>query len=476
MANLVAPKVQKQAVSVTRKMSASLPGLREIAAQRGLKVHHLGAGYPHPEVTDPRGFLRHQEAYFEFLREREGLNDPDVLPEYLREAYSYTDTLGPVSARQTFANVYGKDWGFQLDAEKLIPTVGASGGINLICSMFEHPGQQVAYITDAPTYAGFTARVALCQHATIFSVDMDGEGPLPDTMRAQIRAAREQGYFVPFYYTVPDGHNPGGFSFSQARREAILEVAREEGILIVEDAPYLYINFADPAQRAKPFLSMAPDQTVHLFTGSKIGFPGPRVGFLYSEAELEITDGQKVSLSELALVESSSELLFHSPGALRGFEALLHERHEAEGFVERQSIWPLAEEKLVVYRENREILLEVFARELGTYTEYFSWTIPEGGFFTVFTFLNSGAGKPVQTNDAMIENMVMEHGLVVIPMYDFYPKDARQRDPGAGMNQLRLSFCFSESAGQQRRDDMREAVEAFCVAAKALVGLVGVSE
>jgi hypothetical protein len=44
------------------------------------------------------------------------------------------------------------------------------------------------------------------------------------------------------------------------------------------------------------------------------------------------------------------------------------------------------------------------------------------------------------------------------------------------MNQLRLSFCFSESAGQQRRDDMREAVEAFCVAAKALVGLVGVSE
>ena len=52
MANLVAPKVQQQAVSVTRKMSASLPGLREIAAQRGLKVHHLGAGYPHPEVTD----------------------------------------------------------------------------------------------------------------------------------------------------------------------------------------------------------------------------------------------------------------------------------------------------------------------------------------------------------------------------------------------------------------------------------------
>ena len=272
------------------------------------------------------------------------------------------------------------------------------------------------------------------------------------------------------------GHkDKGGLKLDS--REAILQVAREEGILILEDAPYLYINFAAPADRAKPFFSMAPEQTVHLFTGSKIGFPGPRVGFLYSEAELEISEGKKVALSELALVESSSELLFHSPGALRGFEALLHEKPEsqaqdgAEAFVERQSIWPLAEEKLVVYRENRQILLDVFECELDMHKAHFSWTIPEGGFFTVFTFLNTGAAEPVRTDDAMIEKMVMDHGLVVIPMYDFYPKDARERDPGAGMNQLRLSFCFSESAGQQRRDDMREAVEAFCDAAKSLVGI-----
>ena len=67
-------------------MAASLPGLREIANERGLKVHHLGAGYPHPEVTDPRGFLQHQESYFAHLREQEGVNDPEVLPEYLRES------------------------------------------------------------------------------------------------------------------------------------------------------------------------------------------------------------------------------------------------------------------------------------------------------------------------------------------------------------------------------------------------------
>ena len=306
MANLVAPAVRKQGVSVTRKMAASLPSLRAIAQSKGLKVHHLGAGYPHPEVTDPRGFLKHQEGYFSFLREREGLNDPETLPEFLRESYSYTDTLGPLSSRQTFAEVYGRDWGIKIDPEKLIPTVGASGGISLACSLFERSGESIAYITDAPTYAGFTARASLCQHATIYSVEMDSEGAIPDLMRSQIRKARSDGHFVPFYYTVPDGHNPAGFSFSQRRREEIIEVLRDEQVLVLEDAPYLYINYAEPENRAVTFLGIAPEQTIHLFTGSKIGFPGPRVGYLYSDAVLEIEAGETVDLSTLALTESSS--------------------------------------------------------------------------------------------------------------------------------------------------------------------------
>jgi hypothetical protein len=57
-------------------------------------------------------------------------------------------------------------------------------------------------------------------------------------------------------------------------------------------------------------------------------------------------------------------------------------------------------------------------------------------------------------------------------MYDFYPADAKARNPRVGLNQLRLSFCFSESAGDARRKDMAEAVAAFCTAVKSLSGLV----
>lgn len=467
MANLNAPQLRAQSVSVTRKMAASLPGLRKLAQDRGLKIHHLGAGYPHPEVTDPRGFLAHQAAYFQHLEQLERLNDPAAVPEHLRESFSYTDTLGPVTTREAFARVYGADWGVTLDPGRLVPTVGASGGISLMCSLFERPGTPLAYITDAPTYAGFLARAGLAAHARIFSVEMDQEGPLVDRLRSQIRAARAAGFDVPFYYTIPDGHNPAGFSFSQARREAVLEVVREEGVLILEDAPYIYINYAAPEERAKPFLAMAPEQTVHLFTGSKIGFPGPRVGFLYSDAVLTIAGGREASLAELILIESSADVLFQNPGALRGFEALLHE----VDFSERRSLWPVAEGKLAVYRENREIMMRGLADGLGDYPDRFHWTDPEAGFFTVFTFLKQNGRLAVRTDDDFISRLVAEHGVVVIPMYDFYPRDARDRDPEAGFNQLRLSFCFSESIGEQRRSDLRQAVAAFCAAARDEAGI-----
>ena len=468
MTNLDAPGVRLQPVSVTRKMSAALPGLRKLAQDNGLKIHHLGAGYPHPEVTDPRDFLAHQQAYFAYLEQQEGVNDPSVVPEYLRESFSYTDTLGPSTTRAVFARAYGNDWGVEIDPERLLPTVGATGGINVLCSMFERPGNSVAYITDAPTYAGFLARSMLCQYAHIYSVEMDEEGPAPEVFREQIEKARADGHFVPYYYTVPDGHNPAGFSFSQRRRVQILDVARELGVLIVEDAPYVYISYAQSAERPRPFFAMAPEQTVHLFTGSKIGFPGPRVGFLYSEAELMVADGESVSLSQLAVTEASADILFQNPSALRGFEALMHKRQDAD-FVERGTFWDLAEGKLAVYREMRKIMLDGLQTGLGGYPEDFAWTVPDAGFFTVFTFKKGG----VHTDDDFITRMVSEYGVVVIPMYDFYPKDARRRNPNVGYDQLRLSFCFSESTGEQRRKDLAEAVAAFCEAVKIETGIAG---
>lgn len=465
---LNAPALVEQPISVTRKMAASLPKLRAVAEAKGLTIHHLGAGYPHPEAADPRGFIVQEQAFFAHLRRQEGINEPTdtahaPLPEFLRESYAYTDTLGPLSPRESFAAVYGSDWNVAIDPARLLPTVGATGGINLACSLFERSGEPIAYITDAPTYAGFVARATLCRHARIFSVDMDDEGPCPDAFRDAIRRARAEGFFVPFYYTVPDGHNPAGFSFSAARRNAILDIAIEEGVLIVEDAPYLYISYATANECPPPFLALAPEHTLHLFTSSKIGLPGPRIGFAYTEATLRINGGREVPLTDLLLTEASADILFHNPQALRSFESLLFD----ENCRRRDSLWPVAEKKLAIYRQNRTILLDGLAAKLGAYPSHFRWTTPQAGFFSTFTFLDPN----IVTDDDFVARLVAEHGVVVIPMYDFYPPDARARNPRAGFDQLRLSFCFTESTGTARVQDLTAAVEAFGNAALAEAGI-----
>jgi DNA-binding transcriptional MocR family regulator len=428
--------LQMQPVSVTRQMAAAFPKLRKMVIEQGLKLHHLGAGYPHPEVSDPTSYIRQKDAYFRHLAHRaDPVNPESALKNILTGLYGYYDTLGPTQTREAFAHVYGRDFGFEIDPNLLIPTIGATGGIDLVC------------------YTGFISRAVLYQKAAFYSVEMDREGADPDMLREQIRKARREGFFVPCYYTVPDGHNPGGISFSQQRRDQIMEVVREEGILILEDAPYTYISYEQPESRPRPFIAMDAGKTIHLFTASKIGLPGPRIGFLYTTGHAMVANHQKASLKDLLLTEASATLLLHNPEALRGFEAYLMD----ERFQVRDSLWGIAAQKNYVYKENRDILLEGLQLYLGDYKDLFSWTIPGAGFFSVFTI-----HKPMlRTDQQFIEKLVAKYGIVTIPMFGFYPNDAKQRDPAIGLNQLRLSFSYNETIGQERRDDLTQAVYAF---------------
>jgi DNA-binding transcriptional MocR family regulator len=453
------PTLREQPVSVTRQMAAALGRLLAEAKAKGMTLHHLGAGYPHPEVSDPSAYIAQKRGY---LRHAAGGGDAEHRA-LMTTLYGYTDTMGPAGARQAFARVYGHDFGFTIDPDCVVPTIGATGGIAAMCSLFERSGDPIAYIVDAPTYTGLISRAQLYDKASFYSVPLDEQGPDPDILGRQIDQARADGRVVAFYYTVTDGHNPGGISFSQARREAVLEVCRGRGVLIVEDAPYTYISFEDAEKRPRPFVAMDPDSVVHLFTASKIGLPGPRVGMAIAQAKVELAGGKVVPVKNLLLTESSGSVLFHNPEALRGFEAYLHD----EAMAERASLWPVAAAKNAVYGENRQILLDGLQHYLGDHPELFGWTKPGAGFFSVFTFRD---GR-VRTDAAFVERLVAEYGVVTIPMFGFYSADARERDPDVGLDQIRLSFSYSTGVGPARVAEMKAAVRAFGRAIRSIYEL-----
>ena len=168
-------------VSVTRQMAAAFPRLKQLADKKGLKLHHLGAGYPHPEISNPTKYIAQSQRYLRHLAELYDRDDPDRAYKTLMiNLYGYGDTLGPPNVRRAFASVYGNDFGFEINPDLLIPTIGATGGIDLMCSLFERSGRQIAYIVDAPTYTGLLSRARLYQQASFYSVPMDEDGPLPD--------------------------------------------------------------------------------------------------------------------------------------------------------------------------------------------------------------------------------------------------------------------------------------------------------
>lgn len=433
-------------MSVTRRLATEI----ETLSQSGREMHFLGVGYPNPEASDATTYTANRDAFLRHTAAGLGI----TYETFLTRLYGYTDTKGPKPPREVFAQVYGRDFGVAMDPKHLVPCIGGTGGIDLLCALFESSGKPIAYLVDAPCYPGFTVRAARYPGAAFYSVDIRDDGPDPEALRAQIRKARRDGRFVAFYYTVPDGHNPGGISFSQARREAIYRVLQEEDVLAVEDVPYTYISHTEQTQRPKPFMAIDTDgRIIHIFTASKIGLPGPRVAFVYAPGKIRVAGGAEVNASELITTMAASANLLHNPFSLWEFAAYLHD----EQFQPR-SLWPLADAKNRVYGENRAIFLGALQTHLGPFPELFSWTTPGAGFFSVFTFLGGGIADAV----AFAGEALREDGVVTVPMVDFYTDDARGRNHRIGHNQLRLSFSYTRGTGEERRRQITRAAEQFC--------------
>ena len=84
---------------------------------------------------------------------------------------------------------------------------------------------------------------------------------------------------------IPNFQNPAGYTLSRDKRDGLLALARENGMTIFEDDPYVAIRFSgDPLPT---MLSLDHDDTVvYASYFSKTVCPGIRVGYLVGPAEI----------------------------------------------------------------------------------------------------------------------------------------------------------------------------------------------
>ena len=169
-------------------------------------------------------------------------------------------------------------------AETLLAS-GSQQGLDFIARVLLDPGDAV--FVETPSFIGAMSSFENFR-AKLFAVECDEDGMDMGHLAQRVAEARSQGRPCKLIYVVPNFQNPAGTVWSQARRQALCDLSRHEGVVVVEDDAYgeLYFDGIDPEALA-PIKSCADsNHVIYLSTFSKILAPGLRVAWMHGPAEI----------------------------------------------------------------------------------------------------------------------------------------------------------------------------------------------
>ncbi|MBE7159076.1 MAG: PLP-dependent aminotransferase family protein, partial [Rhodospirillales bacterium] len=161
----------------------------------------------------------------------------------------------------------------RMPQERLFLTDGAHHGCLIAMMAAGLAGKPIAMDAAAYTGALEQARALACP---IVGCAVDQEGMTPESLRAVCLRGRDAGEPVAAIFATVTVHNPLGCTASLARRTALVGVAREFDLLILEDDTY---GFMEPDAPTRLW-ELAPDRTFFVGSLSKSYVPASRTGFL----------------------------------------------------------------------------------------------------------------------------------------------------------------------------------------------------
>jgi 2-aminoadipate transaminase len=298
-------------------------------------VIDLGIGQPELSLL-PLDKLRQAAAH------RLAQPDPAIL--------QYGAEPGDAYFRLALAEFLTDGYGIKVAAETLFVTAGASQGLDLICSLFTQPGDTI--FVEEPSYF-LALQLFADHHLKLISIPVDEQGLVVEAVEESLRAHRPV-----FIYTIPTFQNPTGTTLSQSRRQALVELSRSHGFLIVADEVYHLLNYdiVPPAPLAS---SLDGGTIISLGSFSKILAPGLRLGWIQAAPAL------LERLVMCGLVQSGGGLNPFTSGVVRSILELGLQRAHLE--------WLKA-----TYKRRAAALSQALQRELRPDV---SFTVPEGGFF-----------------------------------------------------------------------------------------------
>jgi len=313
-------------------------------------------------------------------------------------ALQYGSGQGIPALREQILDVMALD-GVSGSVDDIVTTTGSQQALDLVTKLFIDPGDVI--LAEAPSYVGAIG-VFRSYQAHVAHVAIDENGLIPDALRETIARLRAEGRTIKFLYTIPNFHNPAGVTLSAARRAEILDIARSNEILVLEDNPYGLLYFDEKPPVA---LRATDDEgVIYLGSFSKTLAPGFRVGWALAPH----------AIREKLILAAESAIL--SPSS---FSQLVVSEYLATADWQGQ-----IDTFRGVYRERRDAMISA----LNEYLPQLQWTVPNGGFYVWLTLPNTLDSKQ------MLPRAVRE-------LVAYTPGTAFFAD-GRGRHAMRLSFCY----------------------------------
>jgi 2-aminoadipate transaminase len=251
-------------------------------------------------------------------------------------------------------------------------------------------------LVERPTYDR-PLKILRALGAQIDAVPMDEEGLDPDA----VRTALERGPKPAFLYTIPTFQNPSGRSLSAERRRALVELAHERELLMLEDDPYGLVRFG--GEPAPSLFELASDRVVYASSFSKTVAPGVRVGYLILPGELH------------SALEAMAVSTYISPVLLG--QATVYE------FLRRGNFDANLDRVRGLLRARRDAMLDALGERLsGTGA---AWSRPDGGYFVWLEL-------PETDDAAQLLEQATEAGVTFVKGSDF----------GGPPSSARLAYSF----------------------------------
>src|SRR4051794_7554536 len=189
-------------------------------------------------------------------------------------ALQYGPTEGLDALKACIVQVMAAE-GMELEPSELPVTTGGQQVIDLVARTLIDPGDVV--IAEAPTYPGAVPVFASFQ-ADVVQIELDDDGMRVDLMEAALDRLQAEGRRPKFIYTVPSFQNPAGVTLSLERRRALVRIAQQRQLIVLEDNPYGLLRYEGEPQPTL-FALDGGEYVTYLGTFSKILSPGLRLGW-----------------------------------------------------------------------------------------------------------------------------------------------------------------------------------------------------